>query len=188
MKQFILRFDAFLGQLTRAAAILAGLFILLTAFIIVYEIIMRGLFHAPTEWVLEISTYFIIMAGFLGLAVTFREQAHVRVDLLTDKLSGEMRRKVSLVLNFLAFFIFLIFMTESMDLVTASYSYNKLSPSILRFPLFIPQLALVLGSTLLLGEIFCRFCFDWLRISNTSTNTDTNTKDLSQEKEAEICP
>lgn len=181
MKQFILKFDAFLGQLTRAAAILAGFFILLTAFIIVYEIIMRGLFHAPTEWVLEISIYFIIMAGFLGLAIAFREQAHVRVDLLTDKLSAEMRRKVSLVLNFFAFFIFLIFMTESMDLVTASYAYNKLSPSILRFPLFIPQLALVLGSVLLLGEIFRRFCFDWLWIA------DTEVEESQPEKEAQIC-
>ena len=82
MKQFLLAIDQILEKLTQAAAILAGIFLLATAFIIVYEVIMRGLFHAPTEWVLEISTYFIIVAGFLGLAITYRQRAHIQVDLV----------------------------------------------------------------------------------------------------------
>lgn len=165
MQQFISYYDQFLNILTKLAAVIAGLFILATAFIILYEVIMRSIFNAPTEWVLEISTYFIIMAGFLGLAITFREQAHVHVDILTNRFNTENRRKLRLILNILSFLLFLIFMTESMDLVIASYTYNKLSPSILRFPLFIPQLALVLGSALLLGEIARQFFFDLWRLN-----------------------
>lgn len=157
MKQLLNGLDRLLTLLTRAAALLAGLFILATAFIIVYEVVMRGLFHAPTEWVLEVSTYLIIMAGFLGLAITFRENAHVRVDLLAGRISGRARRLLELVTNFLAILLFLVFLTESTDLMTATYAYGKLSPSILRFPLFIPQLSLVVGSALLLGELVRRF-------------------------------
>lgn len=157
MKQLLNGLDHLLTLLTRAAALLAGLFILATAFIIVYEVVMRGLFHAPTEWVLEVSTYLIIMAGFLGLAITFRENAHVRVDLLAGRISGRARRLLELVTNFLAILLFLVFLTESTDLMTATYAYGKLSPSILRFPLFIPQLSLVVGSALLLGELVRRF-------------------------------
>ena len=157
MKQLLNGLDRLLTLLTRAAALLAGLFILATAFIIVYEVVMRGLFHAPTEWVLEVSTYLIIMAGFFGLAITFREKAHVRVDLLAGRISGRARRLLELVTNFLAILLFLVFLTESTDLMTATYAYGKLSPSILRFPLFIPQLSLVVGSALLLGELVRRF-------------------------------
>lgn len=164
MKPFLLRLDRLLTFLTHLAALLAGLFILATALIIVYEVIMRSLFHAPTEWVLEVSTYLIIMAGFLGLAITFREDAHVRVDLLAARLKGKTQRYLNLVTDFLSILLFLVFLTESADLVTASYAYGKLSPSILRFPLFIPQLALVLGSALLLGELVRRFLFDLFRI------------------------
>ena len=164
MKQFLLGLDRALTLLTRLAALLAGLFILATALIIAYEVVMRDLFHAPTEWVLEVSTYLIIMAGFLGLAITFRENAHVRVDLFSARLSREARRHLNLVTGFLSILLFLVFMTESADLVSASYVYGKLSPSILRFPLFIPQLALVLGSALLLGELVRRFLFDLFRI------------------------
>ena len=153
MKQFILRFDAFLGQLTRAAAILAGLFILLTAFIIVYEIIMRGLFHAPTEWVLEISTYLIIAAGFLGFGVTLRRRGHIQVDFVVERFSPKARCVLELCMTMLSLLLFFIFMTESTDFVLASYEYHKLSPSILRFPLWIPQLPLVLGFGLLFLEL-----------------------------------
>lgn len=166
MKKILLAFDKGLNKLTTGASMAAGLFILLTAFIILYEIIMRGIFHSPTEWVLEISTYFIIMAGFLGLAVAFRQGAHVRVDLLADKLPEGLRRKVNMTVQVMSFLLFLIFMTESIDLVTASLTYNKLSPSILRFPLFIPQAALVLGSALLLGEIARRFLLELLGIAD----------------------
>ena len=169
MKHILFYLDHISKLLSEAAAVLAGLFILATAFIIVYEIIMRGIFHAPTEWVLEVSTYFIIMAGFLGLAITFRHDAHVRVDFLTGKLTPAHQRLVNLVTNFLSILLFLIFITESMDLVISSYTYGKLSPSILRFPLFIPQLALVLGSALLLIELLRRFLYDLLQLPASPT-------------------
>ena len=125
---------------------------------------MRDFFHSPTEWVLEVSTYAILVAGFLGLAVAFCDNTHVRVDIFAGRLAPETKRKVDMIINVISFLLFLIFMTESMDLVTSSYVYHKLSPSILRFPLFIPQFALVFGSFLLLGEIARRFLFELLRL------------------------
>ena len=163
-KEIVLLYDRLLGKLTCLAAVIAGLLLLLTALIICYEIIVRDFFHSPTEWVLEVATYAIIIAGFLGLAVAFRDNAHVRVDIFAGRFAPETKRKLDMVLNVIAFLLFLIMMTESMDLVTSSYTYHKLSPSILRFPLFIPQFALVAGSFLLLGEIARRFLFELLRL------------------------
>lgn len=166
-KDIVLLYDRILGKITHAAAVLAGCLLLLTALIICYEIIVRDFFHSPTEWVLEVATYAILIAGFLGLAVAFRDNAHVRVDIFAGRLAPETKRKLDMVINVISFLLFLIFMTESMDLVTSSYVYHKLSPSILRFPLFIPQFALVLGSFLLLGELVRRFLFELLRLPLT---------------------
>lgn len=163
-KDIVLLYDRILGKVTRAAAVLAGCLLLITALIICYEIVVRDFFHSPTEWVLEVSTYAILVAGFLGLAVAFRDNTHVRVDIFAGCLAPETKRKLDMVINVISFLLFLIFMTESMDLVTSSYVYHKLSPSILRFPLFIPQFALVFGSLLLLGEIARRFLFELLRL------------------------
>ena len=76
---------------------------------------MRDFFHSPTEWVLEVSTYAILIAGFLGLAVAFRDNAHVRVDIFAGCLAPETKRKLDMGINVISFLLFLIFMTESMD-------------------------------------------------------------------------
>ena len=117
-KDIVLLYDRILGKITRAAAVLAGCLLLITALIICYEIIVRDFFHSPTEWVLEVSTYAILIAGFLGLAVAFRDNTHVRVDIFAGRLAPETKRKLDMVINVISFLLFLIFMTESMDLVT----------------------------------------------------------------------
>ena len=64
MKSFLAVYRKFLMGLTR-------LLLFIPAFSVVYEVIMRGMFNSPTEWVVEISTYCVTIAGFLGMAVTF---------------------------------------------------------------------------------------------------------------------
>ena len=68
--------------LTRVVGIIAGLLLFIPAFSVVYEVIMRGMFNSPTEWVVEISTYCVTIAGFLGMAVTFVANKHIKVDIL----------------------------------------------------------------------------------------------------------
>ncbi len=153
MEKLFCFYDRAVLFLSRLAATLAGLCILAVAFIVCYEVVMRGLFGAPTEWVLEISTYLIIAAGFLGLGITLRRRGHIQVDFVVERLSPRVRCILELCMTLLSAILFLIFMTESTDFVMTSFEYHKLSPSILRFPLWIPQIPLVLGSALLLMEL-----------------------------------
>ena len=153
MKSFLAVYRRFLMGLTRVVGIIAGLLLFIPAFSVVYEVIMRGVFNSPTEWVVEISTYCVTIAGFLGMAVTLRHKAHISVDFLTSHLPVKARCALELVTTVLSILLFYVFMTESTDLMIVSYEVNKLSPSILRFPLFIPQSALVIGSFLLELEL-----------------------------------
>lgn len=158
-------YDRALLMLSRLAAVVAGLCILAVAFIVCYEIVMRGLFGAPTEWVLEISTYLIIAAGFLGFGVTLRRRGHIQVDFIVERFSPKMRCILELCMTALSVLLFFVFMTESTDFVLISYEYHKLSPSILRFPLWIPQLPLVLGFGLLFLELIRQGWADILALS-----------------------
>ena len=79
--------------LTRVVGIIAGLLLFIPAFSVVYEVIMRGMFNSPTEWVVEISTYCVTIAGFLGMAVTFVANKHIKVDILLSHLSKRTLRR-----------------------------------------------------------------------------------------------
>ena len=177
MKSLFRGLEGLLTFITRTAALLAGICILIVAFIVVYEIIMRGLLDSPTEWVLEISTYLIIVAGFLGFAIAFRDGAHIGVDILTSHFSPKVEAAVRFVMTAIAVFLFFVFMTESTDMVMSSYKYNKLSPSILRFPLYIPQISMVVGSALLMLELIRRLILDaWFLITGTHADCDKTPK------------
>ncbi len=58
-------------------------------------------------------------------------------------------------------------------MVISSYTYNKLSPSILRFPLYIPQISMVIGSALLMLELIRRLILDaWFLITGKAAGCD----------------
>ena len=85
-------FDSFVRILTKISGWLAGIMILVTSFIITYEVLMRGFFNAPTEWSIEVSVYLIIGASFLGLAPALEGNSHISVDLVTSKLRPQVNR------------------------------------------------------------------------------------------------
>lgn len=47
---------------------IAGICILATAIIVAYEVVLRFVFNAPTEWVNETSVYLVMVSAFLGFA------------------------------------------------------------------------------------------------------------------------
>lgn len=146
-------FDAILNKISHAVAYFSGLCFLIVAFIVTYEIIARGIFNSPTEWVLEISTYLVIIAGFLGMAITLRKRAHVCVDFLTSHFSEKTHLYLEIITTIFSLVVFAIFLNESISFVELTLRLNKLSPSTLRFPLYIPQLSLIAGALLLELEL-----------------------------------
>ncbi len=118
-----------------------------------YEIIARSVFGSPTVWVMEISTYFLIFAGFLGMAYTMRKNGHICVDFLYARFSRNVRRVLDIFTSALSLFAMYVCVTESTNYMLMSYDMGIVSPSLLRAPSGIPQTAMVVGFTLLFLEI-----------------------------------
>ena len=77
-------FDRILDSL----AAMAGGLILFACLIVSYEVFMRYFLNSPTSWTLEISEYCLLWITFLGTAWLLREDGHVKVDLLSDRLKA----------------------------------------------------------------------------------------------------
>ncbi len=71
---------SFSDQVNKIAGIIGGTFILMMGLIVTYEVIMRSVFDAPTNWVNEISVYMNIACVFLAGGFTLREKMHIQVD------------------------------------------------------------------------------------------------------------
>lgn len=143
-----------------AAGLAAGGCILVTALIVFYEIVMRAFFDAPTEWSIETSVYLVLIAGFLGLAITYADEKHIRVDILTSRLSPRRQLQLRLLTEAAVLVFASVLLIESWDMAITSYTLQKTSTSTLRVPLFLPELSLSLGSLLLVLQVARRLLLD----------------------------
>lgn len=134
---------------SRAGGIIAGICILATAFFVTYEVVLRALFDAPTEWVNEVSVYLILISAFLGFAPALASGKHISVDLVTSKLSAGTNKKIAPLVSLLGLGFCLVFLVTSWEMALNSYKLNMLSTSTLRIPLYLPQMSLPIGFALL---------------------------------------
>jgi len=102
MKKFVRAVDAFTAFTGKWFALL----ILPMTFVVMYEVVARKMFHAPTRWGFEMTVYLYGAHFMLGMAVTYLYDRHVRIDVIVTALP----QKVQIWLRILTFlFIFVPF-------------------------------------------------------------------------------
>lgn len=174
MKKTIAGIEKAIMSLTDIMTMFAGVGFLITAFIISYEIVMRAAFNEPTEWSLELSVYLVLIGGFLGMAATYRDGKHIRLDLITDRLPKSWQTYFSIVAGIGTLVFGVIFFIESIDMVATSYQMERTSTSTLRVPLYLPQLALPIGGLFLVLQVIRKMVLDICQLRQMSGQRQEN--------------
>lgn len=132
MKSALEVYEKFLNAITKAVGVIAGILLLLPALMVFYEVVMRGLFNAPTEWSIELSVYCVLVAGFLGMSVTYAAGKHIHVDIVLSHLSARTRCYIELFTTIVGIFFCAVFVMQSLDMALLSYEMDNTSPSTLQ--------------------------------------------------------
>jgi|WetSurMetagenome_2_1015567.scaffolds.fasta_scaffold143273_2 TRAP-type C4-dicarboxylate transport system permease small subunit len=83
----ILQADLALRKVEGALRVVSWLVTLFTTFLIVTDVFLRFFFNKPLPATWEMSEVLMPYIVFLGFAYALTEKAHIRVSLLTDRLS-----------------------------------------------------------------------------------------------------
>ncbi len=137
-----------LDGLYDGCAALAALFMVGLLVAALLSILGREL-HFNIPGIDAYAGYLMAGAGFLALAHTLKRGEHIRVTLLIGRLSGAARRGLELWSLFAASLLALLSAFYSARLAWQSYSFHDISTSNDATPLWIPQLAMVLGTLVL---------------------------------------
>lgn len=172
MKSAIEIYGKILDAVTKIVAVIAGILILMPALMVFYEVVMRGLFNAPTEWSIELSVYCVLIAGFLGMSVTYAAGKHIHVDIVVGSLSPRTRCFIEVFTTCVGIFFCAVFCYGIICMAILSLEMDNTSPSTLRTPMWIPQMALPIGMGLLLLQFVRTLLVDIAKI---------NTGDFSKE-------
>lgn len=134
-----------LDALYDGAAWLAALSMVALLVAVLLSILGRQL-HFNIPGIDAYAGYLMAGAGFLALAHTLKRGEHIRVTLLVNALRGGRRKALELWALGLATLLAVLFAFYSCRLVWQSHAFHDISTSNDATPLWIPQLAMALGT------------------------------------------
>lgn len=155
MLHVLKKIDALIDGLTHAGSVLGGIFTAVMTFTVTYAVVLRYVFNQPIGWSEEVSTYLMIWAAFLGAAYALKEDAHIGVDLLLSRLPERFKPLFLLFHCMIGVIFCSILFYKGLELVQFSINLNNRSIAI-NFPLFIPQLAVPVGSAVLILQFLSK--------------------------------
>ena len=141
------KIDNYLRILYRSSGYIAALFLILVAVFILTGIFSR-IFGFYIRGLAEYSGYCMAASSFLALAYTFGEKGHIRITLFLEKSNKNIRRLLELwCLSIATFFSgFLSFYFIKMLII--SFNFQERSEGADEILIWIPQVAVALGSTI----------------------------------------
>ncbi|MDP3165399.1 MAG: TRAP transporter small permease [Hydrogenophaga sp.] len=147
----------FLDALYTSAAWLAALFMIGVLVMVLLSMLGRALnFYVPgTD---AYAGYAMAGAGFLALAHTLKKGEHIRVTLIIGKLSGGARRGLELWSLSAAVLLSGLLAFYAWRLAWQSHQFHDISTSADASPLWIPQMLMGLGTTVM----WIAFMDEWL--------------------------
>lgn len=113
--------DAFLTAGGYASAFL----IVLVTLLLIYEVVTRYFLHKPSIWALDFTRYSVLYLTFLGTAWLLREEGHVKIELVTSRLSSSREALMNGVTSVIACVACCIFFWEASKSTWNAYQMGQ---------------------------------------------------------------
>lgn len=149
-----------LDFLYNSAAALAALFMVGLLAMILLSIVSRQL-HFNVPGVDAYAGYLMAGAGFLALAHTLKRGEHIRVTLILTHLGPAARRWLERWAMGAAAVLAVLFAVFSVRLVWNSHAFDDISTGNDATALWIPQLAMAVGTVILAIAAIDEFILEW---------------------------
>jgi len=156
--------------LSKVAIVLAGFILVYSTSHILLETVLRSVFAKSTQVLDEFVGFSILSITFLSLAWTLRSDAMIRVNILTLMLPKRAERIVDGIVSFTACALVVIACGFFWRNFTKDWFRGSVSESVAEVPLWIPQLIVFIGASLLALQL-------GLRVLTAFTNSIPDNED-----------
>lgn len=143
------KIDKIIKKLSVALWSFGGILLLLISLSVSYDVVTRYVFSYSNEWVGEYSGYMLVCIAFLAAPYTLYIGGMTKVDLITSAVKPKVR-KILLIITLAITLVYLgILFKESASLMMKSFTRGWRSATTIRTPLWVPQLAVPVGTVLM---------------------------------------
>jgi C4-dicarboxylate transporter DctQ subunit len=143
------RFRGIVERCNWGMGMISGLGTLVMGLILIYEVVCRYFFNAPTIWAQETATYLYMWTMLAAASYTLQMKKHVHVDLVIDRLPKKAKMLLEAITSVVGTIFCAIVSVQAYQMLATAVRFAKASATPLRVPLWIPESALLIGFVLL---------------------------------------
>jgi TRAP-type C4-dicarboxylate transport system permease small subunit len=148
------RLGAAIDGTSKALSYLGGLATLAMTGLIAFDVLMRYFLNAPQLFVDEIVGFLQVLVVFWGLAYTFQVRGHIRVDLVTNHLSGPVRAWCRVGTLAVGIGMVVVLSWVTFESALTAYRYGRVS-TVMLYPLW-PAMLLIPTGLALMAVVMAR--------------------------------
>lgn len=126
----------------------AGFFFISGSLISLYGVFMRYVMNSPAAWTTEIFEMFMVFAIFIGFGMALKDNQHIAVDLVYDKLPFRFRKIVDVIANTLGLGFAGFLTVMGIQMVSVAQQQGGVTIDV-GIPLWLTFIAMPLGMGLL---------------------------------------
>ena len=152
MNRSLKLFDRIINIMTYLAGILL-VFIMLS---VCLEVILRSFFNRPQIWVTEVTECLLLYITFLGTAWLLREEGHVKVDIILDRLKPKTITFLGILSSLIGLFVSLILAIYGLSVTWNYFQRGIYTPTAMEIPVFAILLIIPIGSSMLFIQFMRR--------------------------------
>jgi len=119
---------------------LAGFLMMFSILAVCTDVVMRYFFNSPIPGVLQFSEYSLLYIPFLAAAYVLREDSHIKIDIVLNRLNPKAQSLINMVTSILGFVVLLI-LTYYGAYITLDY-YRRKVPTLEYFK--IPEFLVIM--------------------------------------------
>lgn len=150
-----------LRTINRICGYIAGILVMLSALVMLYDVFCRYVLNAPSLYAPYIAAFMILGATFIGTAYALQAGGHVHVEILVDKFKP-LPRKICYTIGYCFSMVFVFFLTRACwQFMEKAIRNNWNAQGNLPIPSAILYGVMVLGSALLLITLVAKIIEVW---------------------------
>ncbi len=154
--KFFARLGKLFDHMNVIMVVISAILILGLTFIVGADITLRYLFYRPLGWVKEVSEYILVGLGFLVAAWILKDDAHVKMDLVLNKVRPRTQTMMNIITSVISTIIVLIMTWFSFRVIVDFYRTKLVAPSVLEPPKWILLTPICVGCFLLAVQFMRR--------------------------------
>jgi len=138
-----------IDRISLVGGYLSGVVIFVLMALVTVNVLCRRLLHAPLIFGEEYSAYLMVFCVYLGAAYTLRENAHIRVDVVTIRLKERMQIYLRAITSCLSIVFGAVLTWKTTELVFYYREIGQQAMSVLETPTWIPASIVPVGMVVL---------------------------------------